>query len=297
MPKGVDIMKYNENNKPLICMQTTSKCYRNTYQMKVRGVLWHSTGANNPTLRRYVQPSDNDPNRQQLLNIIGTNKYNNDWNHKQVNAGLNCWIGKLADGSVTTIQTMPWNYAPWGCASGPKGSCNDGWIQFEICEDDLNDPKYFNLVYKEACEITAYLCKLYNINPLGTVNYNGVIVPTILCHSDSNKLGLGNAHADIYTWFPKYGKNMETARRDVAALLNNQQEEEEMTQEQFNKMMDNYINTLAQQPATWEQSALVWAQENGLLVGDETGKLMPKKFMTRGELATVLQRYDAQQHQ
>lgn len=70
-----------------------------------------------------------------------------------------------------------------------------------------------------------------------------------------------------------------------------------MTQEQFNKMMDNYINTLAQQPATWEQSALVWAQENGLLVGDETGKLMPKKFMTRGELATVLQRYDEQKHQ
>lgn len=43
-------MKYNESNKPLICMQTTSKCYKNTYKMNVRGILLHSTGADNPTL-------------------------------------------------------------------------------------------------------------------------------------------------------------------------------------------------------------------------------------------------------
>lgn len=26
----------------------------------------------------------------------------------------------------------------------------DGWIQFEICEDNLNDPVYFEKVYREA---------------------------------------------------------------------------------------------------------------------------------------------------
>lgn len=117
-----------------------------------------------------------------MLNIIGINRNNNDWGHTTRQVGVNAFIGKLANGTVATVQTMPWNFAPWGCASGKKGSCNDGWIQFEICEDNLQDKSYFEAAYKEAVELTAYLCKLYNINPQGTVKYNGVTVPTILCH-------------------------------------------------------------------------------------------------------------------
>ena len=219
-PKGGSSkMKYNEKNKPMVCMMTQSTCYKGTSKMNVKGVLWHSTGANNPTLKRYVQPDDNAKNRDELIAIIGKNAYNNDWNHISRQAGLNCWIGKLADGSVTTIQTMPWDYKPWGCGSGKNGSCNNGWIQFEICEDGLTDPNYFKLAYEEACQITAYLCAMYDIDPLGTVDYNGVKVPTILCHYDSYKLGLGSNHGDIDHWFPKHGKSMATARADVAALM------------------------------------------------------------------------------
>jgi hypothetical protein len=47
-------MKYNENNKPLVCMMTQSTCYKGTSTMTPKGILWHSTGANNPTLKRYV---------------------------------------------------------------------------------------------------------------------------------------------------------------------------------------------------------------------------------------------------
>lgn len=114
---------------------------------------------------------------------------------------------------------MPWDYKPWGCASGPKGSCNNGWIQFEICEDGLKDKAYFEAVYKEACELTAYLCDMYDIDPKGTVTVNGVKVPTILCHADSHKLGFGSNHGDIYHWFPKFGKDMDDARADVAKLM------------------------------------------------------------------------------
>jgi hypothetical protein len=66
-----------------------------------------------------------------------------------------------------------------------------------------------------------------------------------------------------------------------------------MTQEKFNEMMDNYIASLAEKDATWEANAMAWAQEKGLMNGDEKGRLMPKKFMTRGELAAVLQRYSS----
>ena len=212
-------MKYNNSNKPMVCMMTQSTCYRGTGTMSIKGILWHSTGANNPELRRYVQPDDNASNKSELLTKIGKNQYGNDWNHVSVEAGLNAWIGKLANGTVTTIQTMPWNYRPWGCGAGSRGSCNNGWIQFEICEDNLSDGNYFMQAYKEACELTAYLCKMYNLNPKGTVSFNGVNVPVILCHKDSSNLGLGSDHSDVYHWFNKYGKTMDNVRADVAALM------------------------------------------------------------------------------
>ena len=114
---------------------------------------------------------------------------------------------------------MPWDFKPWGCGSGSKGSCNNGWIQFEICEDGLKDKTYFEAVYKEACELTAYLCDMFNIDPKGTVTVNGVKVPTILCHADSHKLGFGSNHGDVLHWFPKFGKDMDDVRNDIAKLI------------------------------------------------------------------------------
>lgn len=213
-------MKYNEKNLPIVCMMTNSTCYKGTSEMEIKGVLWHSTGVNNPTIKRFVQPSENDPNYDNLINKIGKNRYNNDWNHISRTAGLNCWIGQLADSTVATVQTLPWNYRPWGCGKGSKGSCNDGWIQFEICEDSLTNKAYFDKVYEEACEITAYLCKKYNLDPKGTVMHNGVKVPVILCHADSHKLGLGTNHGDVLHWFKKYNKTMDDVRNDVYNLIN-----------------------------------------------------------------------------
>lgn len=217
-------MKYNSNNKPLVCMQTQSTCYKGTRKMIVKGILWHDTGANNPTLKRYVQPSDVKPSedtysKDEWLRILGKNTNGNDWNHIERQAGLNCWIGKLADGTITTVQTMPWDYRPWGCGSGSKGTCNDGWIQFEICQDSKSNKNYFDATYKEACEITAYLCKMFNIDPKGIVVHNGVTVPTILCHQDSYRLKLGSNHSDMYDWFNKYGKTMDDVRNDVASIM------------------------------------------------------------------------------
>jgi hypothetical protein len=202
--------------------------------MVIKGVLLHSTGANNPYLKRYIQPSQIRPKEDSYTNdkwlqVLGKNKYKNDWNHIEQKAGVNCWIGKLADGTVITIQTLPWDFRPWGCGKGTKGSCNDGWIQLEICEDDLTDKNYFSKIYKEVREVTAYLCKTFNIDPKGTVLHNGVKVPTILCHQDSYKLGLGSNHKDIYHWFSKYGKDMTSVRNDVKKLLTSVDKKENTT--------------------------------------------------------------------
>lgn len=287
-------MKYNENNKPLICMQTNSTCYKGTRKMVPVGILWHSTGANNPNLKRYVQPLKTDANYTEIISLLGQNTSGTDWNHTEIQAGLNAWIGKLANGTVTSIQSMPWDYRPWGCGSGKKGSCNSGWIQFEICEDDLNNADYFNKTYEEAVQLTAYLCKMYNLDPKGTVDFNGVKVPVILCHADAYKLGLGSNHADVLHWFKKYGKTMDDVRNDVSKVLssiNPTEEEEEMTQEQFNTMMNTWIAEQAKkEPGTWSKDARDWGEKNGLITGDDAGSKMYKKFITREEFITVLYR-------
>lgn len=245
--------------------------------MEVYGVLWHSTGANNPTLKRYVQPDDNAPNRSELLALIGKNAYNNDWNHVYHEAGLNAWIGKLADGSVTTVQTMPWDYKPWGCGVAYKGgpSCNSHWIQFEICEDGLSDPQYFNQVYKEACELTAYLCLIFGVDPQGAVRFANQDIPTILCHQDSYQYRVGCNHGDIYHWFPKYGKNMQTVRDDVERLIAEYKQEQIKPdiskKEENDPMSDPRYNSVEECPG-YAQSAIDKMISKGLISGTGTGR-------------------------
>lgn len=203
-----------------VCMQTHSTCYKSTRKMEIKGILWHSTGANNPYIKRYVQPYEGDANYNEAIAKLGKNVNGNDWNHIYHEAGLNAWIGKFADGSVGTCQTMPWDYRPWGCGAGSKGSCNNGWIQFEICEDNLQDKNYAQKVWDEAVEFSAYICKLYGLNPLATTKCGSVTVPVITCHNDAYKLGVGSGHIDINHWFPKLlGKNMENARQEIAAKM------------------------------------------------------------------------------
>lgn len=205
------------------CIMYDSTCYNGTGKMDIVGVLWHDTGANNKTIKRYVQPSKKDSNYTYLLNLIGKNNNGNDWNSSYREAGVNAFIGTLNNGSVATVQTLPWDYRPWGCGSGKKGSCNNGWIQFEICEDNKKDSIYFKKIYNEAIKLTAYLCMKFNINPKGSVSRNGIIIPTILCHWDSYLLKMGSGHYDVYDWFPSFGKcknlTMDDVRNDVASLI------------------------------------------------------------------------------
>lgn len=219
------------------CYQTHSKWYREALKGSTPiGILWHDTDAGNPEIKRYVQPFEGEENYDEMIALLGKNRYGNDWNHKDVDKGVNAFIGRLADGSVATVKTGGFDFHPWGCGNGTKGSCNgyiwkndkqngtqiwldQHWIQFEICDDGYKSQDYFLKVYKEAVEFTAYLCDLFNIDPAGTVVFNGVTVPTILCHKDSHKLKLGSDHSDVMEWFGKFGKTMQSVRDDVKKIL------------------------------------------------------------------------------
>ena len=190
---------------------TENACYKAGKKITVKGIMVHSTGANNPWLKRYVGPDDGK---------LGKNQYNNHWNTYHPGGREVCvhgFIGKLADGTVATYQCLPWDHRGWHAG----GSANNTHIGFEICEDDLTDGAYFAKVYKEAVELCAYLCKQY-----------GLTEKNIICHSEGYKQGVASNHGDVMHWFPKHGKSMDTFRAEVKALLATDAKEDEPAQEE-----------------------------------------------------------------
>ena len=177
---------------------TNNACYKAGRTITPKGIMVHSTGANNPNLKRYVGPDDG---------LLGKNQYNNHWNQDRPDGRQVCvhaFIGKLADGSIATYQTLPWNHRGWHAG----GSANDTHIGFEICEDGLTDASYFSAVYKEAVELCVYLCKQY-----------GLTEKDIIGHYEGYQKGIASNHGDPKNWFPKHGKSMDTFRADVKAGL------------------------------------------------------------------------------
>ena len=190
---------------------TENACYMAGKKITVKGIMVHSTGANNPWLKRYVGPDDGK---------LGKNQYNNHWNTYHPGGREVCvhgFIGKLADGTVATYQTLPWDHRGWHAG----GSANNTHIGFEICEDNLTDGAYFAKVYKEAVELCAYLCKQY-----------GLTEKNIICHSEGYKQGVASNHGDVMHWFPKHGKSMDTFRAEVKALLTTDAKEDNPAQEE-----------------------------------------------------------------
>ena len=171
----------------LNCLLTANRCYQAGRVIKPKGVMVHSTGANNPNLRRYVQPVSTTPDRAGLLARLGTNPNGNHWNRAGLSVCVHGFIGKLADGSVAAVQTLPWDRRGWHAGDGSSGkSANDTHISFEICEDGLDDPDYFARAYREAVELTAMLCKQYGLDPLA----DGVVI----CHQEGYRRGIASNH-------------------------------------------------------------------------------------------------------
>ena len=194
------------------CFLTANDCYKAGRTITPKGVMVHSTGANNPAVARYVQPVDTQADAASLYTVLGTNRNKNDWNNPGLDVCVHAFVGKLADGGVGSVQTLPWNHRGWHAGTGTSGgSANNTHIAFEICEDGLADTAYFGKVYQEAVELTAMLCKQYNLNPLA----DGVVI----CHSEGYQRGVASNHADVMHWFPKHGKNMDTFRQDVSKAM------------------------------------------------------------------------------
>lgn len=179
--------------------QTNNPCYKAGRKIKPSGIVVHSTGANNPYIKRYVGPDDG---------VLGKNQYNNHWNSEKATKCVHAWIGKVADGSLKVYQTLPWDHRCWGVGSGKKGSYNASHIQFEICEDGLENEAYYKEAFDLAIRLSAFLCNEYGIKP-----------ENIVGHYEAYAAGYGSNHGDPRSWQKKFGGSMNQFRADVAALI------------------------------------------------------------------------------
>ena len=244
---------------------THNDCYLRGRTIRPQGVMVHSTGANNPWLRRYLAPDDGR---------LGTPSPRH-WNQSGVGACVHAMIGKLADGSVAVYQTLPWNMLGWHC--GRSG--NDTHIAFEICEDGLTDEVYFRQTYRTAVELTAYLCLQYHLDP----EADGVV----LCHSEGYARGIASNHADVMHWWRKFGATMDDFRRDVAAEM---QGGDDMTEEQVRRIFREEIAALQLQraelpPSDWARDQLAAAVAAGITDGKR-----PQSHATRQEVAIMVRK-------
>lgn len=257
--------------KLLQCILTANSCYRTGRKIKPKGVMVHSTGANNPTLRRYVQPLASTPGREELLAALGVNQNGNHWNRPDLDVCVHGFVGRLADGSVAAVQTLPWDCRGWHAGTGTSGgSANNTHISFEICEDGLTDPVYFQRAYQTAVELTAMLCRDYGLDPLA----DGVVI----CHQDGYRRGIASNHGDVYNWFPRFGRNMNDFRADVVRAMNGEEEDEMV-----------YYRNLEDIPAYYRE-AVAKAVERGALNGTGGGELNVSEDLCR--MLTVLDRLE-----
>ena len=162
------------------------------------GIIIHSTGANNPNLRRYVNAPE----------VCGENPYKNYFDRADSDVCPHAVIGLDKSGEVRAAKLLPWNICCWGCGSGSKGSYNysPAYIQIEVCEDALNDRAYF----EEAFGLAADLCKRL------MKNYPSIKPDNIISHHEAHLRGYASNHADCDHWLRKFGRNMDWFRALVS---------------------------------------------------------------------------------
>lgn len=235
------------------------------YYRGPRGVMVHSTGAENPNLRRYVQPDDG---------LLGENPNGNDWNRPGLDVAVHAFIGLTQTGEVAAYQILPWEYRAWHCG----GDANDTHLSFEICEDSLGDRDYFERTYKAAMELTADLCRKFDLDPLGP----GVIIS----HAEGAKLGLASNHADVGHWWGRFGVSMDDFRAGVARRLL-KEEEPAMTREEVvqtvkkaleEERKSQIFSNLANVPG-WARATVQKLVDRDALLGDGQGLNLSYDFL------------------
>ena len=184
-----------------------------------------------------------------------------------------CTGGKDKNGNIIRVNGM-------------SGADNDHRaITIEVASDTYAPYKITNAAYQSLLNLVTDICKRNNIKQL-------------LWQADKNLVGqIDKQNMTVHRWFALKscpGDYIYNLYGTIAQEVNKRlmiEEEEEVTQEQFNEMMNTWLVQQAEKEGSeWSKDARQWAEAKGLVSGDTNGKKMYKKPLTREELMMVLYR-------
>lgn len=184
---------------------TLNPCYTANRKIVVRGLMLHSVGCPQPNASVFIK----------------------NWNKESYKSA--CVHGFIDANTGAIYQTLPWDHRGWHCASGDNGSGNNTHIGIEMCEPACI--KYISgstfecydkqeaiaaaiRTWDSAVKLFAYLCKLYNLNPLG----DGVIIS----HKEGYYRGIASGHGDPSHMWEQLGMTdytMDNFRKAVKAAM------------------------------------------------------------------------------
>lgn len=138
------------------------------------------------------------------------------------------------------------------------------------------------------------ICQDLGFKGIGYISANAVHVDMRASgtyRGDERKGYSGNVGGNFYNYF---GISKATINSMKVSPTQTKNMEEEMTQEQFDKMMDIWLDEKAKETAsTWSKESRDWAEKsiNGQVIISGTGNGMNyKSFVTREEVAIMLHR-------
>ena len=120
-------------------------------------------------------------------------------------------------------------------------------------------------------------------------------IKKLLWKGDKSLIGkVDQQNMTVHRWFANKacpGDYLYNLHGKIAAEVNSRLEGEEVTQEQFDKMMNTWLEKQKEtEPAAWSQADRDWAESNGIIAGDTSGKKMYRSFCTREQMVVFLHR-------
>ncbi len=195
------------DNRFFQAFATFSECYQRGIKMPngaPRGIVIHSTAANNPNLSRYVLDEER----------CGVNPYKNYMGSENAARGGNyttphAVAGLDINNQPAIAQLLPYTMKCYGCGQGSRGSYNDTHVQIEICEDDRTDSTYVSDMLEMVAKWCADIIREYP-----TIGVNDIV-----SHREAHAQGYASNHGDPEHWIEQHDFTMDKFRDMVRKYL------------------------------------------------------------------------------
>ena len=165
----------------------------------VKGIVIHSTGFNDPNLKRYVDHPQ----------AVGYNKEGNHWNQRGDFKMAHIFVGYDKNKNIAMVNTISYEISCFACGKGINGSYDlspNGHLQIQICEDSMEDEVYFKeAVFNATVEACIMLRQKFKLK-----------VDTIISDKEAFEAGYAKEYSGFEIWLKKFGYTMEDFRKAVS---------------------------------------------------------------------------------